>query len=311
MIWKLPDVNRPASSTAPRHWTVADLLDWTETRFRELDLPTPRLDAELLLAHAMSCTRLELYTGYRRIVETRERSAFRTLVERRSGFEPVAYILGAREFYSLRLEVTPAVLVPRPETEHLVDRVIEELAETAEPRLLDIGTGSGNIAIALLANLPSSRAVATDISAEALDVARRNAMTHGVADRIELLEGDLLEPLEQRDAIVFDAIISNPPYVSLSEYPGLMRDVREHEPELALVDRRAGSGLGFYRDIIRGAPPLLAPGGLIAFEVGATQAPAVERMLREGGWQATRTVADYAGIPRVVTARRASEPQSR
>jgi release factor glutamine methyltransferase len=296
-------------SDARRFWTVADLLAWTEGYFQRLGMATPRLDAELLLAHAMGSSRLELYTGYRKVVEPAERARFRALVERRARYEPVAYILGEREFYSLSFEVTPAVLVPRPETEMLVDRLLEELpggASPPAPRVLDLGIGSGNIAIAFLVNRPEARAVGVDVSAAALEVARRNAVRHGVAERLELLEGDLWAPLGPPPSCwgPFDAVVSNPPYIAPREHAGLMRDVRDHEPQPALLDHKGEDGLGYYRAIARAAGSYLAPGGLLALELGAGQARQVQEILAGCGWHDLRLHSDYAGIPRVLAARR-------
>jgi release factor glutamine methyltransferase len=348
----------------PRAWTVADLLAWTEAHFRRLSSPSPspRLDAEVLLAHALGGSRLELYTGYRKVVEPAERARFRSLVERRSKGEPVAYIVGAREFHSLRFEVGPAVLVPRPETEHLVDAAVEFLraraappapavpAEAATPppppsvesegggepaateltadrpaeapaapppeartvRVLDLGTGSGNIAVAVAVEIPSVLAIASDSSREALAVAARNAAAHGVAGRIEFVEGDLFEPLRSgAPRPPFDAVLSNPPYIAPRERPSLPVDVREFEPDLALFDRRDGpdgDGLGFHRAIAREGPALLAPGGLLAVEVGAGQAPAVEDLFRAAGLTGVVSIADCGGILRVVVGRAAGDP---
>lgn len=303
-----PRPGAPLPSGKPdRTWTVGDLIVWTEQHFRKLGLVSPRLDAELLLARVMGLDRIELYTGWGQVVEAPERSAFRELVLRRSRREPVAYILGAREFYSLSLEVSPAVLIPRPETEVLVERAIEDLRARCGERpvsVLDLGTGSGNIATAIAVNLPLARVTAVDRSAEALKIARRNAARHGVEDRVTFLEGDLFEPLEApgHSGSRHDAIVSNPPYVSSREYPDLMRDVREYEPPSALLDGKGGSGLGFYREIVASAPRFVAPGGLLAVEVGEAQARVVERLVGESGWHAPHAVADYAGIARVVLA---------
>jgi release factor glutamine methyltransferase len=346
---------RPADP--PRAWTISDLLVWTEGHFKKLGFSTPRLDAEVLLAHALSASRIELYTGYHKVVEPPERERFRGLVERRARGEPVAYITGAREFHSLRFEVSPAVLIPRPETEHLVDAVVEQLrggpppresepappvdaaargapqsaapapaappaaegpapaapaaepvlppaAETAPLRVLDLGTGSGNIAVAIAVQLPEARIVAIDLSPVALEVARRNAAAHGVAARIEFLEGDLFAPLEALSPEPrFQAIVSNPPYILPSAHAGLSPDVRDFEPRLALLDTKeneAGRGIGFHRAIVREARRFLAPGGLLAVEVGEGQAAGVEDLFRAAGFAAIRRISDYGGIQRVI-----------
>jgi release factor glutamine methyltransferase len=300
-----------------RIWTIAELLRWTEDRFRKLGFPTPRLDAEILLASALGATRIRLYTEYQKLVEPEERARFRALVERRSKREPVAYIVGKREFYSLELEVGPAVLVPRPETEHLVEVALAELkarsagGETGdEARLLDLGTGSGNIAIAIAVNAPGVRIDAVDSSRAALEVAARNARAHGVDERIRFHEGDFLAGVPA--GALYDLVVSNPPYIPRREYESLMADVRLHEPREALIDTRspAGDGLGFYRELAAGVRALARPGALVAVEVGApasagAPSPAAEvaDLFTSAGIPHERTVRDLAGIDRVVTAR--------
>ena len=258
-------------------WTVAELLSWTEGYFGELGLPTPRLDAEVLLATALGCTRVELYTSYQMVAQPPERARFRALVERRACREPVAYITGKREFFSLSFEVSSAVLVPRPETEHLVEVALKELGAlktTPEgPRVLDLGTGSGNLAVAIAVNAPAVEVDAVDPSEEALALARRNAETHGVAGRTHFFAGDLFAALPVGGR-VYRVIVSNPPYISRAEYDGLMDDVRLFEPSAALIDSKSPSadGLGFYRTLATESPPFLEPGGLLAVEVGEGKA---------------------------------------
>ena len=285
-------------------WTVEELLKWTEGYFRRLGLLSPRLDAEVLLAHVLRKKRLELYTGYHMLVEPHERAQFRTFVERRAKHEPVAYITGSREFYSLRFEVTPAVLVPRPETEHLVDAALKAISSAAESpaaRVLDLGTGSGCIAIAIAANAKAALVDATDLCPQALGVARRNAALHGVLERIRFFEGDLYGALPPA-AEGYDVIVSNPPYVSASEYSRLMPDVRLHEPQAALLDVRSSTqdGLGFYRDLAQGASCRLRPSGVLAVEVGAGQAGAVREILASAGWLHRETIRDLGGVERVL-----------
>ena len=294
-------------------WTIAELLRWTEAHFRKLGLATPLLDAEILLASALGTTRLRLYTEYQKLVEPEERARFRALVERRSRKEPVAYITGRREFYSLDLEVIPAVLVPRPETEHLVEAALAELkarAPEAETRLLDLGTGSGNIAIAIAVNAPSVCIDAVDSSSAALEVAARNARAHKVEDRIRFHEGDFLSGAPS--GALYDVIVSNPPYISRREYEHLMADVRLHEPRDALIDTKSpeGDGLGFYRALAAGALAIACAGALVAVEVGARASPSetspaaeVAELFTSAGLRHERTVRDLAGIERVVAAR--------
>ena len=302
---------RREEDSRSKRWTVAELLRWTEDYFKKLQIPTPRLDAEILLACALGNTRLELYTGYQKLVEPDERTRFRSFVERRARREPVAYITGRREFYSLSLEVTSAVLIPRPETEHLVEVSLAEISKVpvstavdAPVRLLDLCTGSGNVAIAVAVNCPQAQVDAVDVSAQALEVARRNAEAHGVSGRVSFFQGDLFAAL-QEGVGRYRAIVSNPPYISGSEYPKLMDDVRLHEPRQALLDSKSpgGDGLGFYRAIARDAGPRLEEGGLLAVEVGEGQAAQVGEIFSASGWRVERTVKDFGGIERVVAVR--------
>ena len=307
---------QPRSTDETKLWTVGELLKWTEGYFERLGLATPRLDAEVLLAFALGKSRVELYTGYQMLVEPEERSRFRTTVERRAKLVPVAYITGRREFYSLSFEVNPSVLIPRPETEHLVEAALGELdrpgssatPSSEPPRALDLGTGSGCVAVSLARHREELRIDATDLSAQSLETARRNATTHGVVDRLRFLEGDLFDALPP-DVGRYRLIVSNPPYVAASELPLLPGDVRDHEPRLALLDTKSPGrdGLGFYRAIAAAAALHLEPGGLLAFEVGANQAARVREILQSAGYAVGETIKDYGGIERVVTARRAAD----
>ena len=290
-----------------RTWTVADLLGWTERYFRRLGLSSPRLDAELLLVAALGGSRMDLYTGYRKLVEPAERARFRALVERRARREPVAYLTGEREFFSLGFHVSPGVFIPRPESEHLVEVGLELIggeAASVPARALDLGTGSGNLAVALAVKQPTVVVDAVDISKKSLEVARRNARRHGVDDRVRFLEGDLFEPLRE-DAGPYMMVLSNPPYVARHELAGIMEDVRLHEPLEALLDSRSpdGDGLGFYRAIAAGTADFLEPTGSLLLEVGDSRVEEVRRILDEAGFRSTRTIKDYAGIERVVVAR--------
>lgn len=298
-----------ASVQTRRYRTVGEVLSWTEDRFRSLGIPTARLDAELLLASALRTGRLELYMAYAKPLEPEERLRYRELVKRRCRREPVAYLLGEREFYSLSFKVSPAVLIPRPETEHVVEAALEGLRETASassaPRVLDLGTGSGNLAVAIAANQDNVLVDGVDISPAALDVARENAARHGLEDRIRFLEGDFFDPVRSERG-AYQLIVSNPPYVRGDEVEELMPDVRLHEPREALVDSRSptADGLGSYRAIAARAGEFLAPGGSLVVETGAGQAAKVRELFREGGLPHLRTVKDYGGIDRVVIARR-------
>jgi release factor glutamine methyltransferase len=293
-------------------WTVGDLLRWTEGYFRRLGLESARLDAELLLAKALDAARIDLYTQYQKMVEPTERARFRAFVERRARREPVAYITGRREFYGLSFEVTPAVLIPRPETEHLVEAALDEakrLGAREKPiRVLDLCTGSGNVAVAIAANAASAVVSATDASEAALEVARRNAERLGAAGRVSFHRGDLLDALPCGDP-AYDIIVANPPYIPPAARESLMEDVRLHEPAEALFDTRSpsGDGLGFYRAMAAGVRARLEPGGLVAVEVGgwgpAGQAAAVRDLFLAAGHALDRTIKDYGGIERVLAFR--------
>ncbi len=276
--------------------TVQEVLQRSASWLRDKGLASPRLEAELLLAHVLQGDRLGLYTQSDRPLDDEELEAYRGLLRRRVAGEPAAYLTGAREFYGLAFRVGPAVLVPRPETELLVDRT--RALEPAPRRLLDLGTGSGCIAVACVQRVERLEAVATDLSAAALDYARQNAATHGVADRIRFLEGDLFQPLEPTDR--FDVIVSNPPYVADEPQPaGTDGDALKHEPAQALF---AGpEGLAVLTLLIEGAPAFLAPGGTLLAEIGEDQEQAVLALAR-AAFAHAKVHRDLAGLPRILEA---------
>ena len=283
-------------------WTVGRLLTWTTDWLTTKGSESARLDAEVLLAHVRGCQRILLYTAFDTPVSDAERARFRELVKRRGDGEPVAYLVGNREFFSLPFAVSPAVLVPRPETEGLVVRVIDLCKPLPAARIIDVGTGSGAIAVTLAKHLPRARLVATDISPAALAVARENAARHGVAERIEFLECDLLSAPQA--AGPWDVIVSNPPYVRDDEFDALPRDVRLHEPKGALV---AGpTGVEVVARLAADAVGALAVGGWLVVEIGPVVAAAAERALAAvPGLVPGPTLADMAGLPRIVQARKA------
>jgi release factor glutamine methyltransferase len=282
-------------------WTVGRLLSWTAGWLAERGSESPRLDAEVLLAHVRGCQRILLYTAFDEVVADDPRARFRELVRRRGAGEPVAYLVGGREFFSLPLAVSPAVLVPRPETEGLVVRVIDLCREAAAPRIVDVGTGSGAIALAVATHLPRAEVVATDVSAAALEVARANAARLGLAERITFVESDLLAAPDL--AGPWDVIVSNPPYVRENEFAGLPRDVREHEPRGALV---AGPrGVEVIERLAAESVSRLRPGGWLVLEAGPAVAADVERLLAStSGLEPGPTLKDLARLPRVFQARR-------
>lgn len=282
-------------------WTIQALLDWTKKFFASKGIDTPRQEAEILLAHALDCPRIELYTRFDEVVADQPRSRFRELVRRRAEGCPVAYLVGYREFYKLPFAVNPAVLIPRPETEHLVELALRLAAQSNQPRILDLGTGSGCIAVCVAYYCKSAQVVATDISPEALGVARTNAATHAVAQRIDFRAGDLFAAVQPDER--FDLILSNPPYVAQEALPTLDRQVRDFEPRLAL-DGGLG-GLTFYQRIAQQAGNFLAPGARLLLEIGYDQQQAVTNLLASvPGLTVEETVYDLARLPRVVVARR-------
>jgi release factor glutamine methyltransferase len=292
---------QPTEKAAEEAWTVARIIDWTTAHLRKHGSESPRLEAEILLAHARNCPRIQLYVQYNELLSEAERGAMRDLVRRRAQSEPVAYLVGHREFFGLSFRVTPDVLIPRPETETLVLELITAAKALSGPRILDIGTGSGCIAVAAAVNLPEAAITATDINPRALDVARENAARHGVAERIRFLEGDLFAPLATDER--FDMLVSNPPYVADAEMETLPADVRLHEPATAL---RAGlQGLDVITRLVAAAPAHLAPGGTLLLEIAPEQAPAVHELLNQtGSFDPARTIKDPFGKDRVVVARR-------
>jgi len=289
---------------AEERWTIGRLLQWTTEYFRNRGSATPRLDAELLLAHALGCQRIELYTGYDRELDEEARSRFRELVRRRGAGEPVAYLVGYREFFSLPFRVTPAVLIPRPETELLVTTLLD-LAKTFPPEkvveVCDVGTGSGVIAVCVAKHLPSARVTAIDISAEALKVARENAELRGVADRIEFVESDLLTGLPENRR--FDFIVSNPPYVREDELGELPTDVRDYEPRVALLAGQRGTEV--IEALLPQAVAHLHPGGWLLLEINPRLAEEVKNLItNQSELEFVDIRKDLARLPRVAVARR-------
>lgn len=268
-------------------------------------IDSARLDAEVLLAEVLGVERSKLCLNREASLDPRARERFHALVSRRMRSEPVAYITGRREFWSLEFLVTPAVLVPRPETETLVD-IVRATADQfrragRQRRVLDLGTGSGAIAVALAKEIGGAEIWATDISPGALEIARANARGHGVEEKIHFLQGDLFEPVDDHMEF-FDVIVSNPPYVRRDEFDALPRDVRDFEPRIALDG--GADGFDFYRRIISEAPRYLAPRGLVALEIGANMGDEVARLFAEaGGYRTARIDRDCAGRDRVVAAR--------
>ena len=258
-----------------------------------------RADAELLLLHVLGKDKAWLMAHAEEELSGGQAKRYAEMLERRYRGEPIQYILGETEFYGLPFRVTPEVLIPRPETEHVVEKVLEFAARFSQPRIIDVGTGSGAIALALAHHLPCARITATDIWAHALDLAHSNAGSNGVSNRIRFLPGDLFDPVAKEQ---FEIVVSNPPYVSHNDRDSLAVEVRNHEPALALF---AGEdGLEVFRRLIPAAFAALAPGGFVVLEIGYGQEAAIRALLSVSGFDQIEFTPDLQGIPRVASAHR-------
>ena len=281
---------------------VGSLIKAAANALAAVGIETALLDAELLMAKAAGVTRAQVLSGY---IEAGPAviARYGEFVARRSAREPLAYIVGHKEFFSLDFEVTPAVLIPRPETETLVATALEVIAGRREALVLDLGTGSGAVAIAIAANTPSAvKVIATDVSKAVLEVARRNAARLGCAGRIEFVEGDCWEALAASESDrQFDLVASNPPYVETASLESLEPEIRDFEPRIALTD--GADGLEFYRRIASGIRGILKPRGELLVEIGAGQAEPVLRLFREAGCLEAVAIRDLSGTERVIRAR--------
>jgi len=295
----------PLSKTGEEDvWTVGRLLTWTTEWLGKQKSESPRLDAEVLLAFVRQCPRILLYTAFDEVVDGECRQRFRELVRRRGQGEPVAYLVGSKEFFSISLEVTADTLIPRPETEGLIVRALdvwkEEFGSKSGMRVLDIGTGSGAIAIALALHMKDAVLTATDISSAALDVALVNAKKHSVSERIQFVQADVLE--HQDLAGPWDIVLSNPPYVLEEEFDSLPDNVRLYEPRVALVG--GPTGCEIVKRLVQQSAGRLAPGGRLFIEIGPSTVLAAEGIIAAApSIVGEPTVADIAGYPRIVEAR--------
>lgn len=279
----------------PERWTILKILQWTAEYFKDNGIESSRLEAELLLAATLGLDRVGLYVNFERPLDADESAAFRERVRRRAQREPLQYILGETEFWSLTFNVDPAVLVPRADTEVLVEEALMRVEGAA--RVLDVGTGSGAIAIALAHEKPEILVTALDCSEPALEVARSNARRNGVADRVICLAGDLAA----LPTGPFEMVVSNPPYIPTKDWQELMPEVRDHEPRLALDG--GGDGLEAYRQLASQVCRILIPGGWLLVEVGIGQAKEVSALFKAAGLKEISQRDDYAGISRVVIAK--------
>ncbi|QDT02485.1 Release factor glutamine methyltransferase [Rubripirellula lacrimiformis] len=293
------------SASQQEPWTVLRLLEWTTDFFKKKGSDSPRLDAEVLLAHARNCTRIELYTAFGEEPGEEQRIAFREMVRRRGEGTPVAQLVGYREFYSLRFRVDDSVLIPRPETEHLVIEALDfakASGVTDRPlQIADIGTGSGAIAVAVAKNFANCEVTAVDRSASALKIATWNAEQHGVSDRVTFLESDLLAAVDA--PAQFDIICTNPPYVSDSEYDELSPTVRDHEPKTALVSGPLGTEI--IQRIIQEVPPRMHSGGWLIIELSPMIAEACGQIAKDSEHFADQHfIKDLEGHKRILSVQR-------
>ncbi len=293
----MPDSPKPQAGAdrAARTARIVDLLDLGREHLAGL-VEQPRREAALLLGEVLGLAEAQLYARADDDVAEPAAVSYGQLIRRRADRVPVAYLLGRREFYGRTFAVDPRVLIPRPETEHLVEAALNCIGDGAA-RVLDVGAGCGCIAVTVALERPGSRVVATDVSAGALAVAAANCRRHGVGDRVRLVRADLLAGLRPG---AFDVVVSNPPYIDAGEWASLMPEVRDHEPPEALL---AGDGLEFYRRLLA-AGGFLRAGQRLLLEIGKGQLDAVREMAERGGFEEEWAIADLAGIPRVLTLRR-------
>jgi len=303
--------DQAASSQTKQAWTVRRLLEWTTDFFRRNGLSPARLDAEVLLANVLQWKRLDLYLHYEDTISNDFLTTYRQVIQRRKKFEPVAYITGHQEFFSIPFSVNPSVLIPRPETEHLVEYALKYVAgnpslRTSGPlKILDVGTGSGNLSITLAKHLSESWIVAIDISIAALSTAKGNKQVFGdLPGNIFFLQGDLLSSLHPGSAR-FHIIISNPPYIADEDWDKLPPTVQQYEPRVALNGGRGGTEI--LEQILNNAGDFLFDEGILIMEIGEEQKDMVEAMTRATGlYQAPSILLDYAGKPRVLVAKKLS-----
>ena len=286
-------------------WTVLSLLQWGTDYLKEKDIESPRITIELLLAHALHCKKIDLYTGFDKPLSQSELTEFKMGLKRRLAHEPVQYIIGETEFMGLSFIVDRRVLIPRPETEVLAEQAIEltqKIAHQSAIFVLDIGTGCGNIAVSIAKLVQRATVIATDVSREALEAAQINVGRHGVGDRVRLLEHDIFGSVDELARTPFDLILSNPPYVSKEEALTLRPEILQYEPKPAVVE--GGDGLSFYRRIGETSKRLVKNEGWVLVETAYNQGPLVRSILSSAGLQNVQLIKDYDGNDRVVKAQR-------
>jgi len=293
----------------PEAWTVRRILEWTTGFFTRKGIDSPRLSAELLLAHVLGVPRIRLYTDYERVLKDEQLAAMRALVQRAAEEEPIAYLTGRAHFFNLEFEVNRDVLIPRPDTETLVENVLQLARNQAgfeAPRVLDLCTGSGCVAAAIAHRLKAAVVVATDVSEPAVALARRNVERLGLAGRVTVERGDLFEPISKLpDPLPFDLIVANPPYIPTAQVQTLDRSVRDYEP-LGALDGGI-DGLVLHRRILKEAPARLVPGGRVFLEIAFDQGESATQVAMEyPQFEDVRLLKDYGGRDRVLTLRKKS-----
>lgn len=298
-----------ADSNSRKQWVILELIQWTSDYFRSKGIQSPRLTAELLLAHALDVERISLYTNYDKPLDSQELATFKRYLQRRIQGEPTQYITGKQEFWSMEFTITPDVLIPRPDTEVLVETALRLFRGMEPVTLVDIGTGSGNIAIALAKELKGSIIYASDVSEKALQVARYNAeKLLENPNKIIFLKGDLWEPfsrlrLNSADGLRFNGILSNPPYLSRKDFAELAPEVGQHEPQIALLGGE--DGLAYYHRLFSTSAEHLYENGYLIVEIGFGQRDSVLQMIKRTSLlSCCEVVKDYAGIDRVIVARK-------
>lgn len=283
-------------------WTIEKLLNWTTDYFTEKAIDSPRLSAELLIGYVMNLERIQVYMNFDKTTSQSQLDELHQLVKRAVETEPIAYLIGKAEFYSVPIKVTTDCLIPRPETELLVERAIDFLRKRTGPQtILDLCTGSGCIAVAVAKNYENCSVIATDISDAALAVAAENVKTHKLTDRIQLLQGDLFDPIiKELDESKFDLILCNPPYVTAAEYQKLDKNIKNHEPPGALD--AGADGLDIYRKIAQNLDNFLKPDAALIIEIGYAQGPAVKEILEQNAsFSEIKIEKDSSNNDRIVT----------
>jgi len=277
--------------------TILDCINKSADYLAAKGIESARINAELLLAHLLKCNRLDLYLKFDQPLNENEIAQYRVYLKRRGMSEPLQYIIGSVEFYGLKIEVTPSVLIPRPETELLVEAVINSVDKADELNILDIGCGSGNISIAIAANLPNVIVTGIDISEDAIKIAIENASLHNLSERIDFSRQDILKDISS-NSTKFDIIVSNPPYVSGKDFGMVQPEIKNHEPEFAVTDY--SDGFLFFRKIAEISDKILKHRGKLFFEIAVNQSDFVKKILLKNGFEDIDIVKDYQNIERII-----------